>query len=133
MPGEPVTMDVGGVVFVNEMNYNGTPTNADDDVTISTSVESVSGPHPTCKVTARCFVRSWLPRSPRGPCRTSYPRDLLPPSVLLLPSFPAAAGFSPQRPLTASSGQAQRHDAMILPFSCSASVGPDGRRTTVPT
>jgi hypothetical protein len=38
--------DVGRVVFVNVIDYNGTPTDTSDDVGISTSVESISGPHP---------------------------------------------------------------------------------------
>ncbi len=41
-----VTMDVGRVVFVNVIDYNGTPTNVDDDETIASDIESVSGPHP---------------------------------------------------------------------------------------
>ena len=44
--GQPLIMDVGRVVFVSVIDYNGTPTNADDDVLISQSVESISGPHP---------------------------------------------------------------------------------------
>ena len=38
--------DVGRVVFATVLDYNGTPANANDDVFISQSVESVSGPHP---------------------------------------------------------------------------------------
>ena len=44
--GTKVTMDVGRVVFVNVIDYNGTPTDVDDDVLISSDIESVSGPHP---------------------------------------------------------------------------------------
>jgi hypothetical protein len=44
--GQTVTMDVGRVVFVSVINYNGTPTDTSDDVTISQDVESISGPHP---------------------------------------------------------------------------------------
>jgi len=44
--GTVVTMDVGRVVFVNVIDYNGTPTNVDDDIGISSDIESVSGPHP---------------------------------------------------------------------------------------
>ena len=38
--------DVGRVVFATVLDYNGTPANTNDDVFISQSVESVSGPHP---------------------------------------------------------------------------------------
>ena len=39
--------DVRRVVFATVLDYNGTPAKAnDDDVFISQSVESVSGPHP---------------------------------------------------------------------------------------
>jgi hypothetical protein len=44
--GTVAIKDVGRVVFVNVIDYSGTPTNTDDDVFISGSVESVSGPHP---------------------------------------------------------------------------------------
>jgi len=38
--------DVGRVVFATVLDYNGTPANTNDDVFISQSIESVSGPHP---------------------------------------------------------------------------------------
>jgi hypothetical protein len=44
--GTIATMDVGRVVFVSVLDYNGTPTNVDDDVEVSSSIESISGPHP---------------------------------------------------------------------------------------
>ena len=44
--GTIAIQDVGRVVFVNVIDYAGTPTNTDDDVFISGYVESVSGPHP---------------------------------------------------------------------------------------
>ena len=44
--GKPITMDVGRVVVVSVIDYDGTPANTDDDVLISQSVESISGPHP---------------------------------------------------------------------------------------
>jgi len=44
--GTVAIKDVGRVVFADIIDYNGTPTNADDDEFISGSVESVSGPHP---------------------------------------------------------------------------------------
>jgi hypothetical protein len=44
--GQVVAMDMGRVVFVSVINYNGTPTDTSDDVLISQSIESISGPHP---------------------------------------------------------------------------------------
>jgi hypothetical protein len=44
--GTVAVKDVGRVVFVNVLDYNGTPTNTEDDVFVSGTVESVSGPHP---------------------------------------------------------------------------------------
>jgi hypothetical protein len=44
--GTVAIRDVGRVVFASVLNYSGTPTDTDDDVFISDSVESVSGPHP---------------------------------------------------------------------------------------
>ena len=38
--------DVGGVVFATVLDNNGTPADANDDVFISQSVESLSGPDP---------------------------------------------------------------------------------------
>ena len=37
---------VGRVVFVSVLDYNGTPTNVEDDVEVSSAIESISGPHP---------------------------------------------------------------------------------------
>jgi len=44
--GTRLLMDVGRVVFVAVLDYNGTPTDVDDDELVSFEVESVSGPHP---------------------------------------------------------------------------------------
>jgi hypothetical protein len=44
--GTVAIKDVGRVVFVTVIDYNGTPTNVEDDVFISQSIESISGPHP---------------------------------------------------------------------------------------
>jgi hypothetical protein len=44
--GTVAIKDVGRVVLANVIDYNGTPTNVDDDEFISQSVETVSGPHP---------------------------------------------------------------------------------------
>jgi hypothetical protein len=44
--GTVVLKDVGRVVFVTVLDYNGTPTDTDDDEFISRTIESISGPHP---------------------------------------------------------------------------------------
>jgi hypothetical protein len=44
--GTIVTMDAGRVVFVSVLDYNGTPTNVEDDEFVSGYIESISGPHP---------------------------------------------------------------------------------------
>jgi hypothetical protein len=44
--GTVAIKDVGRVVFVNVIDYGGTPTDTSDDVFISSSIESISGPHP---------------------------------------------------------------------------------------
>jgi hypothetical protein len=44
--GRVLTRDSGRVVFATVLDFNDTPTDVDDDVFISQSVESVSGPHP---------------------------------------------------------------------------------------
>jgi hypothetical protein len=45
--GGPATIrDAGRVVFATVIDFNGTPDTTDDDVFISQTVESVSGPHP---------------------------------------------------------------------------------------
>jgi orotate phosphoribosyltransferase-like protein len=59
--GKPLTMDVGRVVFVSVIDYNGTPTNADDDVLISQSVESISGPHPDLQSDFTLFCQVVVP------------------------------------------------------------------------
>ena len=55
--GRAVTMDVGRVVFVSVINYNGTPTDISDDVTLSTSIESISGPHPDLQSDGALFCQ----------------------------------------------------------------------------
>jgi len=55
--GKTVTMDVGRVVFVSVINYNGTPTDTSDDVTISESIESISGPHPDLQSDGALFCQ----------------------------------------------------------------------------
>jgi len=59
--GQPLIMDVGRVVFVSVIDYNGTPTNADDDVLISQSVESISGPHPELQSDFTLFCQVVVP------------------------------------------------------------------------
>lgn len=59
--GKPITMDVGRVVFVSVIDYNGTPTNTDDDVLISQSVESISGPHPDLQSDFTLFCQVVVP------------------------------------------------------------------------
>jgi len=44
--GTILTMDVGRLVVVSLLDYNGTPTNADDDTLLSQSVAFEAGPHP---------------------------------------------------------------------------------------
>ena len=44
--GTVAIKDVGRVVFSTVLDYNGTPADAYDDVFISSSTESISGPHP---------------------------------------------------------------------------------------
>jgi hypothetical protein len=59
--GKAITMDVGRVVFVSVIDYNGTPTNTDDDVLISQSVESISGPHPELQSDFTLFCQVVVP------------------------------------------------------------------------
>jgi len=44
--GTVAIKDVGRVMFSTVLDYNGPPADADDDVSISSSPESISGPHP---------------------------------------------------------------------------------------
>ena len=59
--GKPLTMDVGRVVFVSVIDYNGTPTDTSDDVLISQSVESISGPHPDLQSDFTLFCQVVVP------------------------------------------------------------------------
>jgi hypothetical protein len=59
--GPPLTMDVGRVVFVSVIDYNGTPTDTSDDVTISQSIESISGPHPDLQSDFALFCQVVVP------------------------------------------------------------------------
>jgi hypothetical protein len=44
--GAIVNMDVGRIVTATVIDYNGTPTNVDDDINLSQTLLSQSGPHP---------------------------------------------------------------------------------------
>jgi hypothetical protein len=44
--GTVAIRDVGRVVFATVLDYNGTPTDTEDDEFISQTVESIAGPHP---------------------------------------------------------------------------------------
>ena len=44
--GTVAIKDVGRVVFATVLDYGGTPTDVEDDVFISQTIESISGPHP---------------------------------------------------------------------------------------
>jgi len=59
--GQPVTMDVGRLVFVSVIDYNGTPTDTSDDVLISQSIESISGPHPDLQSHFALFCQVVVP------------------------------------------------------------------------
>jgi hypothetical protein len=59
--GTMVTMDVGRVVFVTVLDYNGTPTNVDDDIFISQTIESISGPHPDLESDFTLFCEVLVP------------------------------------------------------------------------
>src|SRR5512132_388072 len=59
--GTIAIMDVGRVVFVSVINYNGTPTDTDDDVEISSSIESISGPHPELESDFELFCEVVVP------------------------------------------------------------------------
>ena len=62
--GSMLLKDVGRIVFFSVINYNGTPSNTDDDVFVSGGIVDVSGPHPDaesdfarfCEVTLGYFA-----------------------------------------------------------------------------
>jgi hypothetical protein len=60
--GTVAIKDRGRVVFVLIIDYKGTPTDAEDDVLISQSTESISGPHPDLESDFTPFVTSWCRR-----------------------------------------------------------------------
>src|SRR5512132_392480 len=59
--GTILNMDVGRVVFVSVLDYNGTPTNVEDDVEVSSSIESISGPHPDLESDFALFCEVVVP------------------------------------------------------------------------
>jgi hypothetical protein len=57
--GTVAIRDVGRVVFATVLDYSGTPTDVEDDVFISQTIESISGPTLIWRATSSCSVRSW--------------------------------------------------------------------------
>jgi hypothetical protein len=53
--------DRGRVVFVTVLDYNGTPTNTEDDVVLSEDIESISGPHPDLESNFTLFCDVLVP------------------------------------------------------------------------
>ena len=53
--GTVAIRDVGRVVFTTVLDYNGTPTNTEDDEFISQTIESISGPHPDLESEGELF------------------------------------------------------------------------------
>jgi hypothetical protein len=54
-------MDVGRVVFVTVIDYNGTPTDTSDDEFVCQEIESISGPHPNPDSNGELFCATFLP------------------------------------------------------------------------
>jgi len=59
--GTVAIKDVGRVVFVTVLDYNGTPTNVEDDIFISQTIESLSGPHPDLESDFTLFCEVLVP------------------------------------------------------------------------
>jgi hypothetical protein len=59
--GTVAIRDVGRVVFVTVLDYGGTPTDTEDDVFISQTVESISGPHPDLESDFELFCEVVVP------------------------------------------------------------------------
>lgn len=59
--GTVAIRDVGRVVFATVLDYNGTPTNTEDDVFISQTIESISGPHPDLESDFELFCEVVVP------------------------------------------------------------------------
>jgi hypothetical protein len=59
--GTVAIKDVGRVVFVTVLDYNGTPTDVEDDIFISQTIESISGPHPDLESDFTLFCEVLVP------------------------------------------------------------------------
>jgi len=59
--GTVAIKDVGRIVLATVIDYNGTPTDTEDDVFISQSIESVSGPHPEAESGFTLFCEVVVP------------------------------------------------------------------------
>jgi hypothetical protein len=59
--GTVAIRDVGRVVFATVLDYNGTPTNTEDDEFISQTIESISGPHPDLESDFELFCEVVVP------------------------------------------------------------------------
>lgn len=59
--GTVAIKDRGRVVFVTVLDYNGTPTNTEDDVVLSEDIESISGPHPDLESNFTLFCDVLVP------------------------------------------------------------------------
>jgi hypothetical protein len=59
--GTVAIKDVGRIVLATVLDYNGTPTDTEDDVFISQTIESVSGPHPEAESGFTLFCEVAVP------------------------------------------------------------------------
>ena len=59
--GTVAIRDVGRVVFATVLDYGGTPTDTSDDVFISQTIESISGPHPDLESDFALFCERVVP------------------------------------------------------------------------
>ena len=59
--GTVAIKDVGRIVFVTVIDYNDTPTDTEDDVGISQTIESISGPHPEAESDFTLFCEVLVP------------------------------------------------------------------------
>jgi hypothetical protein len=59
--GTVAIRDVGRVVFSTVLDYNGTPTDTDDDEFVSQTIESISGPHPDLESDFELFCEVVVP------------------------------------------------------------------------
>ena len=59
--GTVAIKDVGRIVFATVIDYNGTPTDVEDDVFLSQTIESISGPHPDAESGFTLFCEVVVP------------------------------------------------------------------------